>query len=96
MAARFFRFLFYAYALLAAFCLIYAPVVMFGLFGVPQNMEAAAPVLFVGMPWTMASLFLISGKEPFIVIYVLLGVIPFALNATLLWIVQRWLARRGW
>ncbi len=69
--------------------------VLFGIFGTRPDPEAALPILFIGAPWSLASLAAITGKEPAIVIFLLLGVIPLGINATLLWLLQRWLGRRA-
>lgn len=85
----------YLYAALALLSLAYGAIKLFGLFGSALDPLAAASVLVVGMPWSFALLALVSGFESTAAIFVVLGIVPLALNTGLLWLLQRWLARKG-
>jgi hypothetical protein len=89
------RFLLLAYAAAALFYLALGATVLFGPFGLRPDPQTALPILFVGAPWSFLMLPLITGKEPAVVIFTLLGLLPLGLNVLALWLLQRWLGRRA-
>lgn len=86
--------LFRLYLAVAIVYLAISACVLFEIFGIRPDPEMALPILFIGAPWSLLALALISGKEHAILLFLLLGVIPLGLNAALLWLLQHWLGKR--
>lgn len=95
MFSKIAKIVFYLYGALAVTYLVISAIVLAGPSGINLNPETALPALFVGAPWSGGALALISGKEGALVLFTLLGVIPMGINFLLLWLLQRWLARKG-
>lgn len=89
------RWIFLLYAAVALLGLAYGAWFLSVPAGAMPNPDPAIDVLFVGLPWSFLALVLISGREPAVVLFAMLGVIPLGLNTYLLWLLQHWLGERA-
>jgi hypothetical protein len=95
MFSKIAKIVFYLYTAAAVIYLVISAIVLAGPSGLIISPETAIPALFIGAPWSLGALALISGKEDAVALFTLLGVIPMGINFFLLWLLQRWLARKG-
>ena len=94
MPSRIVRIFFWLYVLAAIVALALIPMSMFELFGVARDPLSAIPAFLLGAPWSFVLAFAFANFELPRTLYALLGVLPLVINAALLWLLQRRLARR--
>ncbi|HWK00164.1 MAG TPA: hypothetical protein VNR41_05590 [Xanthobacteraceae bacterium] len=95
MQPRIARIIFRLYVLAAVFALALVPISLFELFGVARDPLSALPAFLLGAPLSFVLAFAFAEFELPRILYALFGVLPLAVNAWLLWRLQRRLERRA-
>lgn len=93
MPALIVRTFFWLYVLAAIAALALVPISFYELFGAAKDPLSGIPAILPGIPWRVVLGFLFADFELPRAIFALIGVLPLAANAALLWLLQRRLAR---
>jgi hypothetical protein len=95
MAAQIVRIFFWLYVLAAVAAVALVPISFYELFGVAKDPLSGIPAILLGIPWSIALGFLFADFELPRAVFALIGILPLVINAALLWLLQRRLARRA-